>query len=111
TEGEFPDVEDVEGDYIELSEDDAQFVHEMILEIIIFSEDLTGRTLFPSHREVAYRVIESIVIGDSEEITVLQSRQSGKSETLSICIAGLMVLLPRLGEGSPDLVKKLARGL
>ena len=108
---EFTDVEDAEADYIELSEDDAQFIHEMILKIMVFSEDLTGRTLFPYQREVAYRVIESVVLGDSEEITILQARQSGKSETLSIVIAGLMVLLPRLAKAYPDLLKKFKDGL
>ena len=102
---------DPEEDVVELSPDDAAFIHDMILKILVFTEDFCDVTLFPYQREVAYRIVESVLIGDGEEISVLQARQSGKSEVLANVIVGLMVLLPRLAKAYPDMLGKFAKGL
>jgi len=68
-------------DVVELSEEDADFVHQLVLKILIFVDELAGHPLHPYQRDFAYRVIESVVINDGEELTALFSRQSGKTRT------------------------------
>jgi hypothetical protein len=110
----YDEFENDAGDYTvpedELDEEDAQFVHEMILTILVFIEDFVGFPLYPYQREIAYRIIESVILNDGEEISVLCSRQSGKTETLAQTIAGLMILLPRLAVAYPKLLGKFSRG-
>jgi hypothetical protein len=97
-------------DSIYLEPESEEFVHELTVRILVFAEDFCNIELFPYQREVGYRVIQSMVLGDGEEITVLQARQSGKSETLACCIVALMVLLPRLAKAYPDLLGKFEKG-
>jgi hypothetical protein len=56
-------------------------------------------------------MMESVIIGDGEEITALAARQSGKSETVANTVATLMVLLPRLAKMYPDLLGKFKDGI
>jgi hypothetical protein len=97
-------------DDVELSESDAEFVHNMVLKIILFTENLCDMKFRPYQREVAYRVIESVILRDGKIITVLQARQSGKSAVLGSVITGMMVLLPRLAKAYPDLLGTFAKG-
>lgn len=93
------DAEETEPDlYDELSEDEAGFNDEIIKRIIFFCEELADMQLRPYQRELAYRIIESLIMADAEEMTALWARQSGKSETLSIILAGCMVIFPLLGK-------------
>lgn len=66
--------------------------------------------LFPYQLEVAERIIESVVIGDRAEITVLQARQSGKTEAIACTIVALMILMPRLALVFPDRFGHMADG-
>lgn len=102
--------EEAEQADVELSPNDEEFVDNLIMTCILFIEDLCDTKFYPYQREVAYRIIESVVLGDGEEITVLQARQSGKTETLANVLAGLMILLPRLAKAYPDLLGKYAKG-
>jgi hypothetical protein len=52
-----------------------------------------------------------VIINDGEEVTALASRQSGKTETVSATLAGLMVILPLLAKLYPDLLGKFKDGL
>lgn len=101
-EAEAAEEEDDEQLLVALSEEDEKFYENIILRIMIFLKEFTGRELFPYQKQVAYRVIESVLINDGETITVEQSRQSGKSEVLANVIAVLMVLLPRLAKAFPN---------
>lgn len=85
-------------DFIELSEEDAQFLHEIIVRTIMFCEALSNIEFRPYQTEVAYRLIESFIVADAATITALQARQSGKSETVSTVIAGIVVLFPALSK-------------
>lgn len=96
--------------YAELDEEMAGFVDELVKRIIFFCEELAGFELRPYQRSLAYRLIESLVIGDSEEITALWARQSGKSETLATVLAGCMVVLPKLAMTYP-MLERFKRGL
>lgn len=83
---------------IHLAQSEAEMIEDLVLKIIKFGEVLCQINLFPYQRQLAHRVIESLVIGDGEEITALQSRQSGKTEVLSLVISSCMVLLPILAK-------------
>jgi hypothetical protein len=94
----------------DMSPEDANFVDELVMKILLFTENFCKLKLHPYQREVAYRVIESVILAEGEEITVLQARQSGKSATLGSIITGLMILLPRLAKVFPDLLGQFADG-
>ena len=85
-------------------------VKELCEKILMFCEELGEIKLYSYEREYALRVIESIVIGDGEEITALFSRQSGKSTTIAIIISGIMVLFPKLAPIIP-MLKKFEKGI
>ncbi len=89
--GELVDEEIVE----ELDETSAEFLDNLVKRLIIFTEEFCDVELFPYQIPIAYRIIESIVLGDGEEMTVVATRQSGKSEVLSNVCAAMMVILPK----------------
>ena len=94
-----------EAQFPTLSDEDAQFIDQLVLRTIVFCEKLADMELRPYQRDLAYRMIESIILADGDEMTALWSRQSGKSETISVVISGIMVLFPRLA----FVYEKLAR--
>ena len=93
----------------ELDETSAEFVDNLVKRLIIFTEEFCDVDLFPYQVPIAYRIIESIVLGDGEELTVVATRQSGKSEVLSNVLAGVMVILPKLAPIYPTWLGKLER--
>lgn len=66
----------------------------LVDQVLEFTESLAGIALYPYQRQFAYRVIESVIENDGEEITALFSRQSGKTEAISNVCAGMSVALP-----------------
>ena len=52
---------------------------------------------------MSYRIIESLVLQDAEEITGLLARQRGKSEVVATTLAGCMILFPILAKTYPIL--------
>ena len=117
------DVEDLERELREADPDEGiddspdvldqfsqEFIDEIVAKILVFTEELVGHDFFPYQRQVAARMVESIVINDGATVTVLQSRQSGKTEVLANCLAACMILLPRLAKLFPDLLEKFERG-
>ena len=107
-EGDEPEIEDEE---VELDELSRAFVNKLVDRCIQFQTALVGHELHPYQMPLARRIIESIIINDSEEITALAARQSGKSETIANTVATLMVLLPRLAKMYPDLLGKFKDGI
>ena len=106
-----PDEEDGTGlAYAALSDSDREFVHQVILRTIVFCEELADMELRPYQRDMAYRLIESIILADGEELTATWSRQSGKSETMAIIVAGVMVLFPKLALSYP-MFERFKRGV
>lgn len=99
-----------EDEILELTEEDAKFVHELILRILRFTEEFCDIKLYPYQTDIAYRCVESIIIGDGEEITVIATRQSGKSEVFANILAALMVLLPKLADIYPSHLSKFRKG-
>jgi hypothetical protein len=71
--------------------------------IMDFGKVLTGIPLYSYQEEIAYRIIYSVITFEGSVLTVLLSRQSGKSETMAFVIDTLTVLLPALAKIIPDL--------
>jgi len=94
----------------ELDETSAEFIDNLVKRLIIFIEEFCNITLFPYQVPIAYRLIESIILGDGEEITVVATRQSGKSEVLSNVCASMMVILPKLAPIYPTWLSKFDKG-
>jgi hypothetical protein len=95
----------------ELDEFSQDFVNKLIDGLLKFLVVLVGHDLHPYQKPLARRIMESVIIGDGEEITALAARQSGKSETIANTVSVLMVLLPRLATLYPDLLGKFKDGL
>jgi hypothetical protein len=94
----------------ELDEESAEFVHQMCSRTVLFVEEFCAVDFHPYQREFSYRIVESLILNDAEELTGLLSRQSGKTETLADTLAGCMVLFPKLAM-SFEIMKRFARGL
>ena len=105
---EQPEPEPEEDQLDELSQ---QFVDKLVDKMLDFLKVLVGHDLHPYQKPLARRIMESVIIGDGEEITALASRQSGKSETVADTVATLMILLPRLAKLYPDLLGKFKDGI
>lgn len=94
----------------ELDETSAEFVDQLVKRIIIFTEEFCDVEFFPYQIPIAYRIIESTILGDGDLMTVVATRQSGKSEVLSAVIAGMMVILPKLAPIYPTWLGKFEKG-
>lgn len=77
--------------------------HFVTLKIIEFGKILTGLSLYSYQEAIAYRIIYSVITFEGLVLTVLLSRQSGKSEVMAFVIDTLTVLLPALAKVIPDL--------
>lgn len=95
----------------ELDELSQQFVNKLIDRMMQFLVVLVGHDLHPYQKPFARRIMESVIIGDGEELTALASRQSGKSEIIADTVSTLMILLPLLAKIYPDLLGKFKNGL
>ena len=58
----------------ELDETSAEFVEQLVTKLVLFTEQFCDIEFFPYQIPIAYRVIESIVLGDGEEITLVATR-------------------------------------
>jgi hypothetical protein len=87
-----------------------EFVDNLVKKILIFIQEFCDIEFFPYQTPIAYAFVESIVLGDGEEHTLIATRQSGKSEILSNVIAGLMVILPKLAKAYPTYLGKFDKG-
>lgn len=89
----------------------AALIADIIDKIILVIDELSGHPLRPYQRPLAARILESLIVEDNAKITALQSRQSGKSETVANTVAGAAIMLPRLATLFPDLLGKFKEGL
>lgn len=69
---------------------------ELVNRIFNFCEISSGKVLYKYQVQFAKRLIRSVLENDGEEITALFSRQGGKTETVSVVVSGLMIILPTL---------------
>lgn len=97
--------------YEEVENEVSVTVPSLINTLIKLSNELSGLELRPYQVPIAYRILESLILGDGATITALQCRQSGKSQVVSNTIAIAMVMLPILAKVFPDILKKFERGV
>ena len=107
---ELQQVLDIEELTPELDETSAEFVDMLVKRILIFTEEFCDVEFFPYQIPIAYRLIESVILGDGDELTVIATRQSGKSEVMSAVMASLMVILPKLAPVYPTWLDKFEKG-
>lgn len=88
-----------------------EWVDAFVARVMTFTEHLAGHDFFDYQRQFARRYIESVVVGDGETLTSLQSRQSGKTEVLSNTTAAMMILFPALADVFPDMLGKFREGV
>lgn len=69
---------------------------DLVDKIYMLCEAYSGMKLFPYQVQLSKRYIRSVITNDGDEITGLQSRQSGKSEVISTTTGGLGIFLPVL---------------
>lgn len=69
---------------------------ELVNKVFVFCEAYSGVKFFPYQVQLSKRIIRSVIENDGDEITGLQSRQSGKSEVISTTTGGLGIVLPIL---------------
>lgn len=94
-----------------LDELSAKFVHQLIDKLLVVAEELMGHPFYSYQRPFARRFMESLIINDGDILTLLQSRQSGKTESVSAVVATAMIMLPRLAKAFPDLLDKYKDGM
>ena len=114
-EDEFLEEEDLP--LLEEDEDDGldelsrEFVNKLVDKVMTFMTALVGYDLHPYQKPLSRRIVESVILNDSAEVTALAARQSGKSETIANTVATLMILLPRLAKMYPDLLGQYQNGI
>lgn len=101
-------VDDVVDD--DVDETSAEFVSDLVDKLLVFIQTFCGTEFFPYQIPIAHSIVESIVLGDGEEKTLIATRQSGKSEVISNIVAGLMVILPKLATVYPTWLGKFENG-
>ena len=77
--------------------------HEITSKIIEFGKVLTGMEIYDYQYDPVYRIIYSVVTVEGAEISMLFSRQSGKTEAISFAIVTLAVITPVLAKFIPEL--------
>lgn len=69
---------------------------DLVNKVFAFCEAYSGVKFFPYQVQFSKRLIRSVLENDGDEITGLQSRQSGKSEVISTTTGGMAIILPIL---------------
>lgn len=71
--------------------------------LIAVAEIISNITFFEYQRHFLKRVFRSIILREGADIVGLWSRQSGKTQTMSIAIITLSIMMPLLGKLFPEL--------
>ena len=88
-----------------------EFVEQLVDRMMQFGKLLVGDDLHPYQKPAARRIFHSVIVGDSAELTVCCSRQSGKSQVVAFCASAMLVLMPLLAKVYPDLLGKFKNGI
>jgi hypothetical protein len=93
--------------------DRIRFIQTLTDLCLVLLVQLCDIDLYTYQTEMADRILFSLLIGDSEEITIECARQAGKSETLADVAATSMVIFPKLAALYPDdpVLKKFKNGI
>lgn len=71
--------------------------------VIKFGQALTGVPLYNYQYLIVFRIIYAIITMENVTITIIVSRQAGKTESLAFAVNTLSVILPTLAKMFPDL--------
>lgn len=77
--------------------------HAVVEGMMKFGKALTGVQLYSYQEVIAYRIFYSVITMEGAVITVLLSRQSGKTEALAFVINTMAVIMPVLAKLFPSL--------
>lgn len=94
-----------------LDPDSQGFVDRLVERMLLVTDELSGHPLYEYQRPFARRMFESLIINDGAVLSLLMSRQSGKSETIANVVATAMIFLPRLAIAFPEWLGKYKEGL
>ena len=78
-------------------------IKEIAKKVLEFGRILTGVPIYEYQEETILRIIISVIGLEGATLTMLFSRQSGKSESLAFVINTLTVLMPALAKVFPEL--------
>lgn len=67
---------------------------DLVDKIHSFCQSLCGKEMFAHQAQFSKRIIRAVLENDSETLTALMARQSGKSFTVGATVSGLIVILP-----------------
>lgn len=93
-------VDEISTTELEGKEFDAIFITEKCIE---FGKALTGINLYRYQEVIAFAIIHSVITFRGAVLSVLLSRQSGKSEVMAFTVDTLCVILPALAQFMPEL--------
>jgi Terminase RNaseH-like domain len=119
---EYDDLEEIEGETSEeraaraeldvvLDPDSQGFVDRLVDRLMLICDELAGHSLYSYQRPFARRMFESLIINDGAVLTLLMSRQSGKSETIADVVVTCMIFFPRLAKAFPEWFGKYENGM
>jgi hypothetical protein len=100
-------------DYDDIEQIDwGDFDPEAIIKILmIIAEKISGIIgLYPYQKPVIERLFRSIIYNQGETISLIMSRQSGKSHVLACAAVTLCIAMPKLGQTFPNQLGKYADG-
>lgn len=69
---------------------------DLVKKVHLFCETLCGKKMYLHQAQFSKRIIRAVLENDSNTLTALMSRQSGKSFTVSCTVSGLVIILPIL---------------
>jgi len=73
-------------------------LNDIIDKVVKFCAITADIDLYDYQTKLIRRVIQALLLDEGEELTVLMSRQSGKSEAIASLLAGISIILPLLAE-------------
>lgn len=73
-----------------------------VLFILKCTELISGKTWYRYQKIIAARIIEAVILHETDTITALLSRQSGKSQILADIAPGLTLFLPQIANSFED---------
>ena len=86
-------------------------VKKIIDKMVEYSEILNGMKLYPYQIVPQRRIFESVLRNDGEELTIIFSRQSGKTECIACTCNTLLVLMPKLAALFPEQLDMYKQGI
>ncbi len=75
---------------------------DLVTMVVTLAQTLAEKKFYPYQIELAYRLVESVLLHDGDVITALMSRQVGKTETLGSLVAAVAIIFPKLAKDYPD---------